>query len=246
MKKHVTGAVILLAALTALGLSACAKGSAAAPAAVTAGQTNHVITVQSSHEEKIVPDMAEIEFGVTTQAATPEKCQQQNSQELDGVVKFLKNFGIAETSIQTTSYGLNPIYATTPDQSITGYQMDTRIVVSDLPIDQAGTVISSSVAAGINNITRVSYLSSKYDETYQQALKSAIAAAKVKAQAIAQASAVTLGAVVHVEEYPGNSNPRYTGYQSSGANDSAVSGAMNVQPGQLSINAQVSVDFEIK
>lgn len=246
MKKQVIGAAILLAAISALGLTACAKGNAAAVSSTgTAGQRDHVITVQSSDEEKVVPDMAEIQFGVTTQGETPDKCRQQNSQELDAVLKFLKGSGIPETSIQTSGLGLNPIYSDSPGQAITGYQMDTAIVVSDLPMEQAGTVISSSVAAGINNISRVSYMSGKYDETYQQALKNAIAAAKIKAQAIADASGCTLGAVVHVEEYSNNSTPRYTGYQNMGVKDSAAAGAMNVQPGQLSVNAQISVDFQI-
>lgn len=246
MKKHVIGGYILLAAVSALSLTACNKGNAADALAGASGQAGHVITVQSSDVEKVVPDMAEIEFGVTTQEESPEKCQQKNNQELDAVIKFLKDSGIADTSIQTASLGLNPTYSDSPGRNITGYQMDATIVVSDLPIDQAGTVISSSVSAGINSISRVSYLSSKYDETYQQALKNAIAAAKKKAKAIADESGCALGPVVHVEEYPNNSTPRYTGYQNMSAADSSSARAMNIQPGQLSINAQISVDFQIK
>ena len=74
--------------------------------------------------------------------------------------------------------------------------------MSDIPIDQAGTLISSSGEAGINSISQVTYLSSKYDETYQQALKNAIASAKVKAEAIAEAGGCTLAvSYTHIDVY---------------------------------------------
>ncbi len=60
--------------------------------------------------------------------------------------------------------------------------MRTGIVVSDIPMDQVGTLLSSSIEAGINTIDRISYLSSKYDESYQEALKKAVETSKVKAE----------------------------------------------------------------
>ena len=213
MRKHFAQTAVILAAVSAIGLTACTQGSASAPIPDTIKVENvkdNVITVQSTEEVKVVPDMAELVFSVTTQAADAKACQEQNSKDLDHVISFLKGTGIAETSIQTSNYGLDPIYDWNSGRTITGYEMNTTITVSDIPIDQAGTLISSSVEAGINSISQVTYLSSKYDETYQQALKNAIASAKVKAEAIAEAGGCTLGPVVHVEEYNDNQIARYS------------------------------------
>ncbi|MFR9232064.1 MAG: SIMPL domain-containing protein, partial [Eisenbergiella massiliensis] len=49
-------------------------------------------------------------------------------------------------------------------------------------MDQVGGILAQSVSAGINNIQSISYLSSKYDESYQEALSLAIAAARTKAE----------------------------------------------------------------
>lgn len=250
MRKHFTQTAVILAAISAIGLTACTQGSTTAPIPDTIKVENvkdNVITVQSTEEVKVVPDMAELVFSVTTQAADAKACQEQNSKDLDNVISFLKGTGIAETSIQTSNYGLDPIYDWNSGRTITGYEMNTTITVSDIPIDQAGTLISSSVEAGINSISQVTYLSSKYDETYQQALKNAIASAKVKAEAIAEAGGCTLGPVVHVEEYNDNQIARYSTYKNAAVEDMAAGAAsMSVEPGQLSVEARVTVEFEIQ
>lgn len=250
MRKHFTQTAVILAAVSAIGLTACTQGSTTAPIPDTIKVENvkdNVITVQSTEEVKVVPDMAELVFSVTTQAADAKVCQEQNSKDLDNVISFLKGTGIAETSIQTSNYGLDPIYDWNSGRTITGYEMNTTITVSDIPIDQAGTLISSSVEAGINSISQVTYLSSKYDETYQQALKNAIASAKVKAEAIAEAGGCTLGPVVHVEEYNDNQIARYSTYKNAAVEDMAAGAAsMSVEPGQLSVEARVTVEFEIQ
>ena len=166
MKKHLIQTAVILAAVSAFGLTACAQGSTSAPIPDTLKVENvkdHVITVQSSEEVKVVPDMAELVFSVTTQAEDAKACQEQNSRDLANVISFLKDSGIAETSIQTSNYGLDPVYDWNSGRTITGYEMNTEITVSDVPIDQAGALISSSVEAGINSISQVTYLSSKYD-----------------------------------------------------------------------------------
>ena len=71
--------------------------------------------------------------------------------------------------------------------------MNTEITVSDIPIDQAGEILSQSVTAGVNQIESVTYFSSQYDENYQEALKGAVAMARSKAEAMAEASAFFCG-----------------------------------------------------
>ena len=95
--------------------------------------------------------------------------------------------------------------------------MNTQLTVSDIPIDEAGSIMSQSVVAGVNSIDNVSYFCSTYDESYQEALKKAIEMDKGKASAMAEASGRTLGEVSNVEEYGYNPYARYTGYMRGGS-----------------------------
>lgn len=247
MNKPLTAALI---AATALSVTACGQTGAASVQvpSITAvdNSASSTIQVKSTEEVKVVPDIAEISFAVSTQAADPKEAQEKNSEDLNNVIEFLKSTGIDEKSIQTSNYGLQPIYDWTSGQTITGYQMRTSIIVSDLPIDQVGTLLSSSIEAGINNIDSVSYLSSNYDESYQEALKNAIEAAKVKAEVIASASGYSLGGISSVEEISNTSPIRYTGYSSTEKATQSDVASMVVEPGEISVEAQISVIYRIQ
>jgi len=247
--------------LSAAALSLCAAGlagctQAQAPQAMSFPNTlqvqsveQNVITVQSSETVKVVPDMAEIHFAVSTQEKDAKTCQEKNNEDLARVIQFLKDFGIADESIQTSNYGLNPIYDWSAGQTVTGYEMETSLTVSDVSIEQTGTLLSSCVDAGINNIRQISYFSSQYDSCYQEALAKAIEASRQKAQAIAEAGGCTLGTIVHVEEYADSQQARYEGYSKRAAITDAAAAMESmdaaVEPGQVSIEARVSVDFSI-
>lgn len=237
MRKITKPMAVCTAVLMVLSLSACA---------VTGTSAEKTIQVSSTEEVKVVPDIAEISFAVSTQGTDPKTTQQQNSTDVDKVISFLKESGLDEKSIQTSNYGLEPIYDWNAGQTITGYQMHTGIVVSDVPIDSAGTLISSSIEAGINNIDQVSYLSSKYDESYQEALTKAIASAKEKAQAIASSSGYTIEGLSNVVENSTYNNSRYTSYTASGSGSVADEKAMVIEPGQINVEADVTVTYTIK
>lgn len=255
MKKSRNIAILTAAVMGGAALTAC--GAQGGTSQIQAGGNgvlqvqnveNQVISVSSSESVKVVPDMAEIVYGVYTQAADAKSCQDENGKSVDQVVETLKGLGIEESSIQTSGYDMNPIYDWNNGQTITGYEMNTMVTVSDIPLENVGDLLSGSVSAGINSVRSVTYLSSKYDERYQEALKKAVESAKVKAQAMSEAGGCTLGQIVAMEEFGGNSQARYTGYYSaknSAAADESAPGAMAVMPGELEIEAQISVDFAV-
>lgn len=208
---------------------------------------SNIITVTGTEEVKIVPDMARITYSIYTREASAAACQEANSQDLNRAIETLKGLGVAETSIQTTAYGLQPIYNWNSDKrEITGYEMTTSLTVSDIPVAQAGAIISQSVEAGVNGIEAVDYFSSNYDEAYQEALQKAVASAREKAETIAQAGEKTLSGILHVEEQGYNPSARYSNSDTltSGAGAKLESASdIAVMPGQLSVKATVTVDF---
>lgn len=240
--------MIPAAAVLAAGiflLTGCGQNQAAGTA-VLQNAGDQVIRVSSQEEVKVAPDIAEIVYSVYSQASDTQTCQTQNETDLKNVLAVLKQQGVADTSVQTSAFGMNPIYDWNSGKTITGYEMTTQVTVSGISMENVGKILSASVNAGINSIQSVTYKSSKYDETYQAALAKAIDAAKVKAQAMAQAGGCKLGRIVNIEENGSDPTPRYTAYKAAGGANEAASSDMQAMPGEISIEASVNVAFAIE
>ena len=183
-----------------------------------------------------------------SQASDAKLCQTQNETDLGNVLELLRSQGVEDASIQTSNYGLSPIYDWDAGQTISGYEMTTQVTVSDIPIDRVGQLLSDSVDAGINSIESVNYLCSSYDEAYQEALARAVDAAEVKAQAIAEAGGFALGGILNVQEHSSSQELRYNSYSAAGGAraEAAVAMDMGVMPGQVEIEADIAVDFLIQ
>lgn len=247
MKKRYAGAVLLAAALS---VTACSSTqTTAADTIKIENAEDRVISVSATETVKVVPDIAQIVYGVTTQADDAETCQRENAAKVGQVADLLKDMGIEENSIQTSGYGLNPRYDWSSNtQVLVGYEMTTLITVSDLELDQVGVIINDSVSAGINDIQSVTYQSSQYKESYQEALKLAVENAKAKAQAMAEAGGFTLGGISHIDEYSSESQAYYTNYSLASARSFSAedSSSGSVLPGQVDVEARIGVEFLIE
>ena len=243
MKKGIT-ALLFCALLT---LTACQQEGAAenAPAEETAGS----VTVNSTEQVSVVPDIAEIVYSIRTQSSDAQTCQEENSSTSDQVVAVLKQLGVAENSIRTTGYYLNPVYDWSGSmQVLTGYEAVTTLTISDLPMDQVGEILTQSVDAGVNDIQSISYLSSKYDDAYQEALSLAVAAARKKADAMVQAEGYAVGEILSLQETSGYSEARYNDTALAQSTMSAAAGneSVSIMPGELDIEASVVVEFSMQ
>lgn len=256
MKKR-TLAAAGLAMIMAVSLAGCST-SVSVPDTVrvenVGDSSDGKITMDSSETVKIVPDMAKIVFAVTSEAKKADECQQKNTEALNSLTEYLKGQGIDEKSITTSGYSLNPRYDWSSDtRKLIGYEMQTEVTVSDVTVEQVGTLLSGGVNAGANEIYSVSYYSSGYDDAYAEALKKAVELARTKAQALAEASGRTLGDVVSIEEYSDNQYGRYIdgGVNLQKESVSMAAGAenavedMNVMPGEMEVDANIKIVFSM-
>ncbi|RHW01308.1 DUF541 domain-containing protein [Clostridium sp. OF09-10] len=256
MKKRMLTA-IGLSAMIAVSLAGCST-SVSVPDTVrvenVGDSADGKITMDGSETVKIVPDMAKIVFAVTSEAKKADECQQKNTEALNSLTEYLKGQGIDEKSITTSGYSLNPRYDWSSDtRKLIGYEMQTEVTVSDVTVEQVGTLLSGGVNAGANEIYSVSYYSSGYDDAYAEALKKAVELARTKAQALAEASGRTLGDVVSIEEYSDNQYGRYIdgGVNLQKESVSMAAGAentvedMNVMPGEMEVDANIKIVFSM-
>jgi uncharacterized protein YggE len=226
-----------VAGLAAALLAAVAFGGVLRPgsASSTATTDSRGITVTGNGTVKTVPDRAAFSFGVHTESATAAAALGANGALMTKVIDAIEKAGVAKADIQTQQVSLSP-QQSADGKRITGYAADNSVAVTLRDLGSAGLVVDAAVAAGANEVSGPDLTSSDQDALYRQALKNAMADAKSKAEAIASAGGVSLGAVSTVVE--GGTATPLPGVESSKA-------ATPISPGTEQITASVTVTYAI-
>lgn len=231
------------AVLSSLLLVGCGSRSSTAVPAASAGR---VITVNSRESVKVVPDIAEIVIGVTNQDTDAKVCQEQNAESVNAMIETLKAMGVEEKSIRTSNYNLSTQNDWNNGGLIIGYEMTAQLTVGDIELTRVGDILAAVVDAGANEIRSVSYLSGRYETSYQEALQLAVESAGEKARVLAEAGGCTLGPVSEIKEYSDNQEVRYQSSSASVMREEMGAGVADIMPGEISIEASISVTFEIR
>jgi uncharacterized protein YggE len=177
--------------------AALASATAQVPQPV-ATPPSRTITVTGSADVKAVPDQALVQLGVTTRATTAQAAMAQNNAAMNQVVAALKQLGIPDANIQTSSVSLNPIYNQPPPQNpnlppqLAGFEASNLVSVQLNDLTKLGPAIDAGVAAGANQIQGISFQLSNQQPFQLTALEQAGTQARAKAQALATSLGVTL------------------------------------------------------
>lgn len=215
------------------------------------------VTVTGTDSILAVPDLAELSFGVVAEGATSNEAQANGAQLVDGVTAALLAMGVPQDAISTYNVHLHAQYDWSGEvERVVGYQMSVNMTVKGLSLDETGAAIATVTAAGVDSIHGVSFYCSNYDEQYNEALASALELAGNKAQAIAQAGGMELGAPISVVEGYDGQTYRYSDssaamydvntMEPAAEEAGAAMGGLALDPGTIEISATVTVEYEVK
>lgn len=231
--------ILLLAALVAAGAGTLlvanqvgATGNVGAP--VKQAPTNHTISVTGHGTYDAAPDQATLTLGVQTHDTNAQTALSNNAAKMNAVIAAVKAQGVDASRIQTSE--LSIWYDSQNDTYVVSHQITVRIA----NIAKVGAILDSAVAAGANNSWGVSFGLKDDSAARSQALQAATADALKRATAIAAGLGVHISGVSSASEASYNVTPLPYG-AAAGAPASAPS--TQVQPGQLTITADVSVVY---
>jgi len=199
----------------------------------------HTITVTASGSVTLVPDVARVGLGITVTKSTVKAARDGAASVMTAIIERLRELGIDERDIKTTSIDLGPRYNSSNPPKIVGYQMSEQVQVTVRDLDKAGDVIDAATAAGATDVNGLWFDVSDPAGAMDQARADAIEQARTSAAVMASAAGVSLKGVVSISE----SNVVYPGpYYGAAVRDEA---ATPVQPGTQDVQATVTVVFEI-
>ncbi len=210
-------------------------GGADAATAPSSASTN-TVTVTGTGSVTAVPDQASFDFSVTTKAATAAAALTKNGTDIRAVIAAVEGAGVDAADIQTAQVSLDPVMSAN-GASIVAFTASDTISVTSLSIAKAGGIVDAAVGAGATSVSGPSLTLSSQNALYNQALKAAVAQAKSKAQALADAAGETLGAIVTIDESGGGTPVPFAQSAAAGT------GGTPIEAGTQEVQATVTVTF---
>ena len=247
-------AVLSVLALFLLAQTMIAAGNFGRPSA----PATDTVTVQGNGQATLPPDVARISFTVQNTSATVSDAQALTTKQANAAIDYVKGQGVAEKDIKTLSYNISPEYsypnpcpsgALCPDYvrpaKVTGYQVSETIQVTMRNLSAVGTLLGGLGKLEVQNLNGPEFALDDSTAGYDAARADAINKAKAQADLLAKQLGVHLGKIVNFSESSGGYN--YPVMYGMGASaDSKSVPAPNIQTGENTYNASVSITYEIR
>ncbi|HEY2344387.1 MAG TPA: SIMPL domain-containing protein [Xanthomonadaceae bacterium] len=229
-------------ALIALLLASPAFGQNA-PSALPPDAT--LLQVSAHGESHRKPDVATIQAGVVTRNVDASVAMRENAQRMSAVVAALKQAGVVERDIQTSSIGLQPQYTESSKQPprISGYEARNSVTLRLRDMGRIGDVLAALVRLGANQIEGPSFAVDKPDEALDEARRAAVQQARDRAQLYADAAGLKVRRIVSISESGevlGGSQKMTIGMIVSDRPNAAP-----VEAGENTLAVDLSVKFEL-
>ena len=211
-------------------------------AAVSWAQTTPLpasITAVGTATVSATPDVARVDVGVSTQAATAQAATAANATQASAVIGAIQAVIGSSTNIKTISYSVSPVYNNPPagqTASIIGYAVTNLLEVTLTNLTQTGTVIDTAIQSGANRVQGITFDLRDRNPATAQALKAAAASARTQADAIAAGLNVHTGAVLHASEGVNTTTPIL---------GAGVAASTPIETGLVVVQASVTLEVAI-
>jgi uncharacterized protein len=210
-----------------------------------------VISISGHGEVRVVPDLAVVTVGVTSQAATAREALDANTKSMKALLDTLKKAGIEDRDMATSNFSVSPRidYNNSGSSSnnqppkVVGYDVNNMVTITVRKIDELGELLDVAVSTGSNTVNGISFSVSKPDDMLTEARKLAVRDARSKAETYAAAGGFKLGNIVSLSEGTAYQPPMP--YMAKAARAEAAD-AVPIAQGEQSLTIDVSINYEIK
>jgi uncharacterized protein YggE len=202
-------------------------------------------TINVSGEGRVYtkPDIAVVSLSVITEGWSVGNVQEGNSEKMNGLIDFLKDFGIVEKDIKTKNYQIQPRYSYEEGRApwISGYRISQTLEIKIREMDKIGEILEGSVNAGANQVSSLVFEVDNDEEFKAQARKLAIEDAKEKAKKLASDLGVKL---IKIGGFTEDSDLDYI-YRATELAIGGGGGAPQIELGENEIAVNVTLIYEI-
>lgn len=185
------------------------------------------------------PDEGYITLGVVTKKDTSAEAVRENAVVMSKLYGVLDKHGVTKANIATVNYDISRAWKTVDkNQVFDGYTVTNMVTVTVCELKNFGKILDAVTSAGVNQVSGISFGTSKRSELMDKARVLAVRDAQKRAALLTNALGVKLGQVVTVTESRTYGGREVYAARLSNA-DTVVSG------GTLTIRASVNVTWQL-
>ncbi|MCQ4087718.1 SIMPL domain-containing protein [Saccharibacillus sp. JS10] len=231
-------------------------GGAALPSSFGLGQAQaaevvamNVINVTGKGEVKVTPDVAYLYIGVQSNAATATDAQKKTAAAMNKLSKLLKtDWKVANKDVETDQFYVSPnyTYSEKDGQKVKDYTATHTLKVTYRDLDKIGQLLDAASEAGANQIQNISFAAENPDQYEEEAIAKAMTSAQKKAAAVAKAAGRTLGAATSISLDNADAPIVYAQYEMAKATMDTANSSTSIEPGQITLRTNVTVQYEMK
>ncbi len=218
----------------------------------------NTISVNGKGEAVSIPDVAMFSFSVNETAKTVAEAQTKATDRINAALKAVRDGGVADNDIKTTSYSINPHYDYTngpctvnycqPGKSVlTGYDVSQSVEVKVRDLSKAGALFSAIGALKVDTINNLSFAIDDIETVKAEARSKAILDAQAKAKILSKQLGVRI--VKIISYYDNSDQPMYYAREGMGGDMmSAVKAEAvpEIPAGEQKVISTVNITYQIR
>jgi uncharacterized protein YggE len=232
---------MLMVGLGMLSVFSCPAAADSKPPAL--------VTVTGDADVLVAPDEAVLRFAVHTRDKNLSEARARADRRTQGVLRVVKKKGVQGKHAKTDHVRIRPHYEYNTER-VQYYQVHKSITVTVKDLDRLEAIMAAAFGAGANGLDSIQFRSTKLRKHRDRARLLAVKAAREKAGAMAAALGGKIGKPHAISEH---TTGGYWGgwWQDRNVAQNIVQNVQTspggtgeaVAPGQIRINAKVTVSF---
>lgn len=202
------------------------------------------LSAYGSASAHAAPDMARVQLGADRVEPSAAEAFAATRALVERIRAALRSQGVPDDAVEESRLSLSTEYdGYGEERRFLGYRCDASFSVELRDLAVLEPALIAATEAGANRVDGVVFTLADADGLIAQARRGAVEAARARAELLAEAAGVRLGAVVHVEDLdrPEQAPMMYKAM----AEMSSGGGGGQLAPGRVGVSASVAVGFGI-
>ena len=205
------------------------------------------IVVSGTGRVTVEPDLADLRLGLSVARPTVDAARAEAATTMDAILAAVTEADVPRRDVRTTLLSVQPRYDYRDNKppTLTGYELANLVEVTVRDLERLGDVVDGTLRAGATSMDSLSFRVADPAPAEREARVLAMAAARARADVLAEAAGLTIVGVADIVE-GGAVRPPIPFPKGERMMAMAVDLATPVEAGSMEIAVSVTVSYRAR